>query len=465
MILALIPVLYLSGTNHATGDDLGYSAFVHDALCQRNGMDNLGTAFKATLKEYYFSWQGTWFSIILFSLQPGIFGEKWYVVVTPLTVLCWFGSTFYLFYHILIKRMGTDREGWITLTVVFLLVSMEFIPSTKSSLYWYNGIVHYMLPFSMCQLMAVWIIKYSEEKKARYLLGTSVFAALLGGSSYQCALIAFILLVYAVARRAVAMILPAVFNVAGLIVSALSPGNRVRGGEDFGFFFPKIVSTIGDSFLQEGKEVYEFIRKPFQAAMLLFLILLTVYVFSDEPKIKTTRYPLITSLLLWCLASAVKAPAIYAGVEVSGGVYNIEYQTMLVAVFGTTLLFSSVFGKNLKKKTARNILFAGILACLVLAFVGKSGVKETLDYKAARYVLSGEAMDYREQMKIQDGILLSGERDVIIPTVNDEQGPLMSMPVTDDPEGFTNIVTRKFYDLDSIHVTDRAIWESKKDEK
>ena len=36
-------------------------------------------------------------------------------------------------------------------------------------------------------------------------------------------------------------------------------------------------------------------------------------------------------------------------------------------------------------------------------------------------------------------------QDVIVPFINDVQGPLMHMPVTDDPNVFTNYATREFY--------------------
>ena len=58
--------------------------------------------------------------------------------------------------------------------------------------------------------------------------------------------------------------------------------------------------------------------------------------------------------------------------------------------------------------------------------------------------------------------LLASEEDVVVlPFINDEQGPLMHMPVTVDPDNYTNYVTAKFYGKQSVVGMDRNEWKEK----
>ena len=56
----------------------------------------------------------------------------------------------------------------------------------------------------------------------------------------------------------------------------------------------------------------------------------------------------------------------------------------------------------------------------------------------------------------------TGDDEVILPFINDEQGPLMHMPVTIDASNYTNYVTAKFYGKKSVIGMDRKQWELRK---
>ena len=72
---------------------------------------------------------------------------------------------------------------------------------------------------------------------------------------------------------------------------------------------------------------------------------------------------------------------------------------------------------------------------------------------------SGQAADYRKQMDLQTDLLLDETvSEVVVPFINDEQGPLMHMPVTGDPQAWTNTVTRKFYGKESLVAIPREEW-------
>ena len=76
------------------------------------------------------------------------------------------------------------------------------------------------------------------------------------------------------------------------------------------------------------------------------------------------------------------------------------------------------------------------------------------------YIASGEAEDYREQMNLQTGLMECKEiNDIVVPFINDVQGPLMQMPVTENPTAWSNQVTARFYGKNSVVAIERSQWE------
>ena len=76
------------------------------------------------------------------------------------------------------------------------------------------------------------------------------------------------------------------------------------------------------------------------------------------------------------------------------------------------------------------------------------------------YITSGQASDYKQQMELQTKLLTDEElEDVVVPFVNDVQGPLMQMPVTENPQAWTNTVTRDFYGKNSVVAIPREEWQ------
>jgi hypothetical protein len=51
-------------------------------------------------------------------------------------------------------------------------------------------------------------------------------------------------------------------------------------------------------------------------------------------------------------------------------------------------------------------------------------------------------------------------KDVVVTEMNDEQGPLMHMPLTSDPEKYTNYATGLYYEKDSVVAVPRDEWNS-----
>ena len=476
-LVLMLPVLYLTFVNRATGDDYGYGTYTRTAWTGTHSLIEVGKALCSTVKSYYYAWQGTWFSIALFSLQPEVFHDDAYVIVAVLMLFLWIGSTFCLFGQILYRSMGLNKWSYLLITVWFLIISIEFIPSPRPSIFWFNGCAHYIIPFAMCQVVAAWLLKYSAEYKKSAFVGIIIFMTLLGGSNYQAALFALIVALFVIVsswylkkdKRIFTLCVPVLTEMAGLAVSAMAPGNKSRAGEEFGFSVLKVVGTIGKSFLYGIKDISTYAQeRPLIFVGLLLLFLIFIAAFSLWEDAYRFEHPILLSAMFFCLYSAMQAPAIYADVSVSGGVPNTNYQVFLLTASGILFIVASKLTGKMKKVLREKsggkgswsiIVCGGLLLCVILTFCGRSYIKISTSYVSFIYTTSGQAKDYKEQMDLQTRLMEDeSTTDVVIPAINDVQGPLMHMPVTDNKNAWTNTVTAAFYRKNSVVSMERPAW-------
>ena len=179
------------------------------------------------------------------------------------------------------------------------------------------------------------------------------------------------------------------------------------------------------------------------------------------------EHPVWLALLLYCLYSAMQAPAIYAGVEVSRGGLNTNFQVFMLTFTGMLLIgafelakrLKSTWGERAKVKTGKYLLLPGVILCMVWVILFRSNVKDSTSYVCLDYIRSGQAADYKEQMDLQTELLTDEEvQDVVLPFINDVQGPLMHMPVTADETAWTNGVAKDFYGKHSVVAMERPKW-------
>lgn len=469
-ILIMIPVCYLSFVNRASGDDYGYGAYTRIAWVETHSIVAVMKAVWATIKQYYYGWQGTWFSIFLFALQPEVFSDKAYVIVAFLMLLLWIGSTIVLFKEILHKKLQLDKWSVRLVILLFLVIGIQFVPSTKSAIFWYNGCAHYLVPFAMGQYLVFLLIRFTDNYRKRDFFGICMIMILLGGSNYQAALFALIVAAYAGIygysqnnkKKILWILIPIILELIGLGISMTAPGNKVRGGEEFGFSVAKAAETIGLSFAYGMKDIGSYLQeKPLVFIGILLLLLICIEAFKRRNSERKISAPAIKLLALFCLYSAMQAPAIYAGVEVSRGVLNMNFQVFLLMAMGITLILAERISIRTKTEADvyhQKIMVPGLILTFVLLVAFRGNVKDSTSYVSMIYITSGQAADYKQQMKQQTALLESDEAHVVLPFINDVQGPLMHMPVTANPDAWTSKIACEFYGKESVVAIPRPEW-------
>ena len=97
--VSLIPIFAASVYAFPQADDWSYSWRTHLAWADTHSLPEVLKGAAAAVAEAYMNWQGTFSSIFLMSLQPGIWGERFYAAVPFLMCgLITFATLFFLFY-------------------------------------------------------------------------------------------------------------------------------------------------------------------------------------------------------------------------------------------------------------------------------------------------------------------------------------------------------------------------------
>ena len=118
-VLTLLPIVYLAFINRASGDDYGYAVLTKQAWDNAHSLTSVFEAACRTIRQSYYGWQGTWFTIFIFALQPEVFSDKAYVATTFIMLFLWIGSTFLLFMSILVSKMKLDKWSSVLITIIF----------------------------------------------------------------------------------------------------------------------------------------------------------------------------------------------------------------------------------------------------------------------------------------------------------------------------------------------------------
>lgn len=479
-LASLAPVFYLAGYVHATGDDFGYGTLTHAAWLDTHSLLEVFRAALKTIGNYYRGWQGTWFSVFLFTLQPEVFSPDAYWIVPFLMIGLTVAGVSMAGYYFLVRKAGFSRMGFLALDCLALFLLIQFVPSTKSAIFWYNGSAHYVIPFFLALAAVTVSGLYMDTGKKRFLLLSFLCMTCLGGASYLAALLAPIVVVFLWMmygrknRRSLWLLVPVAAEMAGLVVSLLAPGNKIRGGEDLGVSAGRAVSTVMESFWQGILTIGDYLTEKPVMFLLMIPAAVIIWMELNRQKIRFEyRLPGVFLDAMFCIYCAMFAPGIYAGTELSGGVPNTIFQVFVLAMMASLVYllgwihiqwekFRNGKGKEActaaaPKRRRMAAAAVGLLISLGLLFLCRSTVRETTFFICADYILSGQADDYKAQMEERQAILLDDSiRDAQLPAMNSDQGPFMHMEVLKDPEGWTNTVVRDFYRKNSVVEIDRV---------
>lgn len=488
-ILSLLPILYCSFYDYATGDDLGYSYIIHQLMIHGGSIRDILKALWDEVVLCWYGYQGTWSSIILFQLQPGLLGEKAYII-TPWIALFFLNvPTGYLLWDLLVERLHYNKGLFWAILSILSMLSVQYMPRIRGGAFWYTSVAHYVIPYGAALLCITWAMKWIDTGWKRYYVPMLIVMAYLGGAGYPPIVLATVLFLMIIvgalcgiigrlaggARRlrALLLIVPLLLELIGFAISAVAPGNKTRGGSDFGFGGSRAISAIIAALVHAITEGIGY----FISGRLLIvgLVLIAVLAFEAYDVVQNryhARYPLVVVILAYLVSASVRTPELYAAVEVSGGVPDVDYFTFLICAVAA-ICYCMIWLKNWMYDRQYSIALSNeqynrcvrtpfilvvMLFCIVFSrhFIGG-----TVDYTCVTFIRSGALADFEYQMQERLEILLDDDiQDVVLPEMNEYQGPIMHMPLMRDPEAYTNSITARYYGKNSVIAVPREEYYS-----
>lgn len=388
--VSLIPIFYVSFFNHPSADDYGYSDLVRSALLGGGGFPGAMRAACSEVVDTYFTWQGTFSAVFLFSLQPAVFSPHLYFLSTFLMIGALTGCTVFFYETVLVRWLGCSKSNWIIVSFLTLFATIQFIPDRSEAFYWYNGSVYYTFFYSLALLLAALLIRILLAQSMRGKIILTVLSCLLsvviGGGNYTTVFVTTLL--YALAavlvlrRKAIGrwcFLIPLPFLAASFLISATAPGNAVRAVRLAGRSLSP-VQAIGRSLLCAFGYFGQWSALP-QVVLFLFL---TPLLYRAAQKCRWSfRNPLAVCVLAFCFFACQMTPPLYAMGFAGAGreidvYYDSYYLLVIFCIFYLCGWMNRNFPQNVPADTARKMIhdrFASAsLACLVLFLAGCCGL-------------------------------------------------------------------------------------------
>ena len=327
-LASMVPVWALSFYTVPGCDDYTYGVKTHGAWKAAGTLTAVLRAALETTLEYWQEWQGTYSSIFLMTLSPGILDEKWYfLTVFLMTGMLGFGLWALL--HVVLEKCAgcgsACRRGLCVLLLLFLCFQTMVAPA--DGLFWYNGALHYVFMQSVLFFQAAVLLSFYQAagkgKRAGLLVLSCFLAFVLGGANLltglqSCILMVFFLLyvLYGIrtregearrkGKRQLWILLPLLTNLIGFGFNVLAPGNSVRETTAEGM---GAIAAIVLSFYWAAVYVTEWMTP---LALAVFLLLVPV-IFKMVQEAGTRFFgPGKTVFLSFCVFAAMFTPTLYA---------------------------------------------------------------------------------------------------------------------------------------------------------
>ena len=400
-VLNLIVFFIIGFYTRPCADDFTYSYRLYHLI--QSGNYNLFSILKTsidTIDNFYHSWQGTYSSAFIMSLQPGVWGEKYYCVGVFLLIIFMYICLYRLFKVLNKYVFKEDSINVGLISLLYLTFFLQTVPYIVECIYWLNGSFHYEPFFFLTLVVISYVIEYycetDKDKKTKAVIMSSIFSFIISGgnqvTSFFNILVLVLAIIYAIYRKKdKGIIITLLVAAIGFIIMFMAPGNNNRIGDTVQ---TAPIMAILNSFKGSIKYAYRW----FGVSWIAFIIL-NVILF--EPFIKNTKHnlkinPIIIILITYCLYAAMFCPTNYAmstnGPKRAKNV--IYFALILFSIFD--VIYTLIWLKkktNMKININNKITIISTVLLLVLITVSTNNnaltaLKELQDGTARNFAMS-----------------------------------------------------------------------------
>ena len=467
-IVSLIPIFIMAKYSMPAADDYSYSITTYHAWEEtHNIFAVLKSAFEK-IGETYNNWQGTFSAVLLFSLQPSVFGIEFYGIGTIILVLALLFSNWYLVKTIAKKCFNYSKNSLVLiLALVPTAISIQFLPDARESLFWWNGASYYTLFYSIMLIaIGVMIRVIKSEKKKNTIInmvGLILLTIIIGGGNYPTALI-FIMMSFLAAaylfitknNKKWSLLGVTLVGIISLGISMIAPGNGVRQS-----FCDDSLGAIGSIF----KGIYlgvVHVENWTTIPVIITFVFLTPFIYQIIKKSEFKfKYPLIFTIISFGVFAAQFVPPIYAMNNLGGSrLLDIIYYSFYWLI-GLNIMYylgwiKTRFGEiKLLDYIYENCLIYGviILALLGAVLIVNRNYKNLTSYVSIESLNSGEAKEYYLEMLERYKLYEDKNIDtVVVPEIKSKPKQLYGADITEDKENWINRAASDYFGKKEIRI-------------
>lgn len=477
LLVVIFPLLLIARYNYPSADDWSFSAADYQAVKSGGGISAVLFASIRTAERFYKIWEGRFCISLLGSLQPGIWGEKYYGVVAFLMIGILIFAELFLCGS-LCKRYGQGSR-WLCIPIVVpsLIMQILYTPSPVESFYWYNGAVNYTFIYGLslillAEFLAIGCGQMSRRKLCVHGMAAVVLAILIGGNNFSASLSSLLTLVvlsgYFLWKNKQAFFrtwyIPALIG-AILAFCVAAPGVNARLNANFDGKTGNAVEAIVNSLKVAAFTICAWSN--LKILLMLLLILPFLWMAAKDWKHSSLPcHPALFTLLSFGVYASMFTPNLYVEGSISSGrlsaVLYYAYHVWLVGNVGYWIIWLHGRQNSLclaieKTGSCLNkylLPYCSVLGMVLAGIIYVSNLRQISSYRAYRDYRQGWAQQYAAEWEKRLEIL----RDDSIKEV--EFAPLSVYPemllYTDlqEDDGYTwvNSDCAAYYGKTSIRV-------------
>lgn len=475
-LLILIPILIISIYNHPSADDYGYSDTIYKTIkSEGNFFDIIIEAFKATISGMQV-WQGLYSSGFVLALQPAVFGETFYGLVTYIMIL-----TIILGIGFLLKRTNkyifkSNSKDWIISTCLITLFIIQTLPSPIEGLFWFNGAVNYTFFLMVLCYEVSLLIKYYNMDKSKnkimpiiVLIWTSIISFIMSGGNHVTAFLSMLIILCAIAycivkkqyKTSILFGVVLLCGIVGFYINMTSPGTLIRSNAiaNHGGVIETIISSAyqGITYINEWTSL----------SLILIIVAITPFIYNmvtnNEFYKKVKWQGMFLSIILsyGAICAMLCVPYYAMGSFGAGRLTDVVYITfVLLAILNYTYLMCILL-KNIDFTNTANYIsnvktyiscFAYLIILITISVAG-NGNSYTTSHEAIVELIRGEAKQFDKEMDSRIKYYLDESlTDVEVDALTVRPKLLYFEDLSTDSKDWKNIEASIYYDKNTIKV-------------
>ena len=276
MLMSIMPLVIIGIYSRPCVDDYTYAKLTHELIASGN-WNIFSLLEKAAEVDAYFynNWQGLYSSAFILSLQPGIFGERYYFIGVWALMLLMFICTYYFVKTIF--SLLQIKHYHLAMTSFLFVVILQGLPSAIEGLYWFNGAWNYTPFFFLSLVNLAVIIRYIffPKNAKRYIFVSALLSFVISGGNHVTGFLNILLLlcltIPAFMRKKRYVLISLVSAIIGFVIMYTAPGTAKR--QDF-LNKRGIIETLIHSIL----ECYNRLQEWVNFNWIIYLFILTIIV-------------------------------------------------------------------------------------------------------------------------------------------------------------------------------------------